>query len=157
MNTKVLSGFLVGAMALAASIGAPAEARNHNNWQQQMQQIALQQQLLRNQQYGAYGAYGYGQQVGAYGLNPNDPNYFRQAQQRQWQESQGQGQFANTNFHNTFNNGFTGHNSNGLNSFNGLNGYAGYLNGLGAYASNGYSGYNNAGYSNNNGFGGSCH
>lgn len=82
MNTKLIAGLLIGATALAAALSAPAEARRHNNnWNQ----FYGQNPYYGNAYYGGYRFY----QPGAYGLNQNDPNYFRQAQQAQWQESQG--------------------------------------------------------------------
>lgn len=82
MNTKIIAGFLIGATALAASLSAPADARRHHgNWNQFYGQNAY----FAN----PYGNRGY--QRGAYGLNQNNPSYFRQAQQAQWAQSQGGG------------------------------------------------------------------
>lgn len=83
MNTKTIAALLIGAMALAASFSTPAEARHHHRYGNQ---------FYGNSWNGNYGAYGRGNgfhQAGAFGLNQNNPNYFRQAQQAQWAQAHG--------------------------------------------------------------------
>ncbi len=129
MSNKLLAGLLVGATFLATSLTAPAQARN-NDYQNLLNQEAMQmyQQNLLNQQYaaGQYGTqYGYGQYgglgsgIGAPGINPNDPNAFKEAQYRQWLQTQGNTGYANQGFSNSqfnqSNHSFNPVNNNGWN------------------------------------------
>jgi hypothetical protein len=86
MTNKLLAGLLVGATFLATSLTTPALANNYQNLLN-IEAMQAYQQNLANQQCG-YG-YGYGNGIGAPGINPYDPNAFREAQIQQWAQTQG--------------------------------------------------------------------
>jgi hypothetical protein len=111
MSNKLLAGLLVGATFLATGLSAPAQARN-NDYQNLLNREAMQmyQQNLLNQQYaaGQYGAqYGYGQYgglgsgIGAPGIDPNDPNAWKESQYRGWLQQQGGMGYANNGLTNS--------------------------------------------------------
>jgi hypothetical protein len=115
MSNKLLAGLLVGATFLATSLTTPALA--NNNYQNLLNAEAMQAytQNMANQQYG-YG-YGYGNGIGAPGINPNDPNAFREAQYQQWLQTQGgNAGYANHGFVNSAINPNGGHYNNGWNN-----------------------------------------